>query len=183
MANIVTCTYIFHGPKSKSVEKLIHSLENSKKEIYLDDIVVALFEDPYEYCTCNGKITNIRTFDDKYFGFEFDCRWNEPDDFKDLLLQKFKGLKIEYFVEDPANDSYYTNSDRFNPELILVESGTGCKEYFSRMEDAEEYALKLIGVKRSDKHTDVLKELDKYNNKEEHMFSNVRLHVFDYFDD
>lgn len=183
MANIVTCTYIFHGPKSKSVEKLIRNLEKLNKEIYLDDIVVALYEDPYEYCTCNGKITSIQTFDDKYFGFEFDCRWNEPNDFRDLLIQKFKGLEIEYFVEDPANDSYYTNSDRFNPELILVESVAEGKKYFNRMEDAEEYALKLIGMKQSDKHTDVLKELDKYNNKEEHMFSNVHLHVFDYFDD
>lgn len=182
MANIVTCEYIFHGPKSKSVEMLIHSLENSKEEIYLDDIVVALFEDPYEYCTCDGKITNIRTFDGD-FGFEFDCRWNEPVDFKDLMLQKFKGLKIEYFVEDPANDSYYTNSDRFSPELVLVETATGNKEYFNRMEDAEEYALKLIGVEQLDEHTDIFKELDKYNNKEEHMFSNVHLHVFDYFDD
>ena len=51
------------------------------------------------------------------------------------------------------------------------------------MEDAEEYALKLIGSNRSGDNFDILKELNKYNNKRGHEFTNVNLHVFDYFDD
>lgn len=33
------------------------------------------------------------------------------------------------------------------------------------------------------KQFDILKELNNYNNKNEHKSANVHLHVFDYFDD
>ena len=144
-------------------------LKNGFGKWWLGNLVHKLGGD-WEKYRCRGEIIDY-SLDGNVLTINQETAWCEQEGVRQIIEEKFPGIKVYFMEEEPGCEVFYTNDDSgdYFPERFFLNSYEGC-EYFETIEEAAEYVSEIVGRKVKTDIGAIHRALDAYEKKNPDLF-------------
>lgn len=167
----------YHATSDKEQLQKLHSimseLENMKSpglhengfgSTWLGNLVIKLGGD-WKEIYCRGSWDNLILHDDGDVSFSVESAWDELDEVRHFIEEKFPDIKLYYQCEEPDIGIYTTNdsSGLFFTDRYYLWIENGQTDYYSSLEDVIKAVESETGCKNLNTFDSCKKALESYS--------------------
>ena len=169
----------YHAVGDKEQLKKLHSImdelesmkapglhENGFGSTWLGNLVIKLGGD-WEKIYCRGYWDNLLLHSDGSVSFSVESAWDEPDEVREFIEEKFPDIKLYYQCEESGMCIYKTNdySGQYFPEKYYLWVEDGETEYYTTIEVLANEVENITGSKNLKTLDSCKKALESYSRK------------------
>lgn len=108
--------------------------ENGFGSTWLGNLVIKLGGD-WNKVYCRGSWDNLMLHDDGTVSFSVESAWNEPNEVRRFIEERFPNIRLYFQSEEPGMHVYQTNDDAglYFPEKYYLWVEDGTTEYYTTL--------------------------------------------------
>lgn len=177
MPNWAYSQYVAVGEKEqlKQLHSIMSELEDMKApglhengfgSTWLGNLVIKLGGN-WEQVYCRGSWDNLLLHEDGTVSFSIESAWDEPNEVREFIEEKFPDIQIYYQTEEPGMGIYKTNDDtgQYFPEEYYLWVEDEKTEYYDNLESLIRDVEKITGSKNLKTLDSCKKALETYSRK------------------
>lgn len=140
--------------------------KNGFGKTWLGNLVIKLGSD-WNKVYCRGYWDNLLLHEDGTVSFSVESAWDEPNEVRELIEEKFPDIKFYYQCEEPGMGIYKTNDDtgEYFPEKYYLWVENEETEYYTTLGHLIEAVQKITGSKNLHTLDSCRKALESYSRK------------------
>ena len=140
--------------------------ENGFGSTWLGNLVIKLGGD-WNKVYCRGSWDNLLLHEDGTVSFSVEAAWDEPNEVREFIEEKFPDIKLYYQTEESGMGIYITNDDtgQYFPEEYYLWVENEQTEYYDNLESLIIDVEKITGSKNLRTLDSCRKALESYSRK------------------